>query len=65
MQDKGYKKEEKIKINESKIHKELEQNSTMLNTEHYRVKMNNFNANPISLIFKNNISKSKKVRKNN
>ena len=36
MRDKVYKKEEKNKINESKIQKELEQNSTMLNTENYR-----------------------------
>ena len=57
--DKGYKKEEKSKINESKIQKELEQNSTMLNTENYSEKMHNFNASTISSTFKNNYSKSK------
>ena len=56
---KGYKKEEKSKINESKIQKELEQNSTMLNTENYSEKMHNINASTISSTFKNNFSRSK------
>ena len=55
----GYKKEEKGKINESKIQKELEQNSTMFNTETYSEKMHNFNASTISSTFKENLSKSK------
>ena len=46
--NKGYKKEEKSKINESKIRKQLEQNSTMLNTENYCEKMHNINAGTIS-----------------
>ena len=56
---KGYKKEEKSKINESKIQKELEQNSTMFNTENYTEKMHNFNNSTISSTFINNNSKSK------
>ena len=56
---KGYKKEEKSKINESKIQKELEQNSTMLNSENYSEKMHNINASTISSTFKNNFSRSK------
>ena len=56
---KGYKKEEKSKINESKIQKELEQNSTMLNTENYSEKMHNINGSTISSTFKNNFSRSK------
>ena len=56
---KCYKKEEKSKINESKIQKELEQNSTMLNTENYSEKMHNINASTISSTFKNNFSRSK------
>ena len=57
--DKGYKKEEKSKMNESKIQKELEQNSTMFNNENYSEKMHNFNASTISSTFKDNLSKSK------
>ena len=56
---KGYKKEEKSKINESKIQKELEQNSTMFNTENYSEKMHNFNTSTISSNFINSNSKSK------
>ena len=56
---KGYKKEEKSKINESKIQKELERNSTMFDTENYSEKMHNFNISTISSIFKDNFSKSK------
>ena len=56
---KGYKKEEKSTINESKIQKELEQNSTMLNSENYSEKMHNINASTISSTFKNNFSRSK------
>ena len=56
---KGYKKEEKSTINESKIQKELEQNSTMFNTENYSEKMHNFNNSTISSTFLNNNSKSK------
>ena len=59
--DKGYKKEEKSKINESKIQKELEKNSTIFNSENYSEKMRNFNnTSTISSSFKtknnNNIS---------
>ena len=43
--DKGYKKEDKSKINESEIQKELEQNSSMFNNENYSEKMHNFNNN--------------------
>ena len=53
--DKGYKKEEKNKINESKIQKELEQNSTMFSTENYSEKiekMRNLNNSTISSSFK-------------
>ena len=57
--DKGFKKEEKNKFNESKIQKELEQNSTMFNTENYSEKMHNFNASTISSTFKENNSRSK------
>ena len=59
MWNKGYKMEDKSKINESKIQKELEQNSSMLNTENYSEKMRNFNSSTISSTFKDNISKSK------
>ena len=59
MWSKGYQKEEKSKINESKIQKELEQNSTMLNTENYSEKMHNFNTSKISSSFKENFSKNK------
>ena len=57
--DKGFKKEEKNKFDESKIQKELEQNSTMFNTENYSEKMHNFNASTISSTFKENNSRSK------
>ena len=51
--DKGYKKENKSKINESEIQKELEQTSSMFNTENYSEKMNNFNNYNISTISTN------------
>ena len=54
MWSKGLKKEEKSKINESKIQKELEQNSTMFNTENYSEKMHNFNTSTVSSTFNNN-----------
>lgn len=57
--DKGYKKEEKSKLNESKIQKELEQNSTMFNTENYSEKfekMRNLNNSTISSSFKSKIN---------
>ena len=59
MWGKGFKKEEKSKLNESKIQKELEQNSTMFNTENYSEKMHNFNMSTVSSTFNNNNSKSK------
>ena len=59
MWGKGFKKEEKSKINESKIQKELEQNSTMFNTENYSEKMHNFNSSSISSTFNINNSKNK------
>ena len=61
MWSKGLKKEEKSKINESKIQKELEQNSTMFNTENYSEKMHNFNTSTVSSTFNNNNSKSKNM----
>ena len=51
--DKGYKKENKSKINESEIQKELEQNSSMFNTENYSEKMNNLNNYNVSTISTN------------
>jgi len=61
MWSKSLKKEEKSKINESKIQKELEQNSTMFNTENYSEKMHNFNTSTVSSTFNNNNSKSKNM----
>ena len=61
MWSKSLKKEEKSKINESKIQKELEQNSTMFTTENYSEKMHNFNTSTVSSTFNNNNSKSKNM----
>ena len=57
--DKGYKKEDKSKINESEIQKELEQNSSMFNNENYSEKMHNYNLSSISTNF--NFQKSKNM----
>ena len=43
MWEKGYKKEDKSKINEDEIQKELEQNSSMFNNENFSEKMHNLN----------------------
>ena len=57
--DKGFKKEDKSKINESEIQKELEQNSSMFNNENYSEKMHNYNLSSISTNF--NFQKSKNM----
>ena len=56
--DKGYKKEDKSIINENKIMKELEQNSTMFNKETYSEKMQSFNNSTISSTFKSKTNKN-------
>jgi hypothetical protein len=58
--DKGFKKEDKSKINESEIQKELEQNSSMFNNENYSEKMHNYNLSSISTNF-NYTQKSKNM----
>ena len=46
--EKGIKKENKSKINESEIQKELEQNSSMFNNENYSEKIHNYNVSSVS-----------------
>ena len=53
MWEKGIKKEDKSKVNEDEIKKELEQNSSMFNTENYSEKMHNLNNYNISTISTN------------
>ena len=61
--DKGYKKENKSKNNESEIQKELEYNSSMFNNENYSERihnLNNYNVSSISTNF-NMAQKSKNL----
>lgn len=51
--EKGYKKEDKNKIKEIEIEKELEQNSSIFNNDNYSEKMHNFNNYNVSTVSTN------------
>ena len=58
--DKGMKKEDKNKLNENEIQKELENNSSMFNNENYSEKTHNYNISSVSTNF-NLAQKSKNL----
>ncbi len=60
--DKTFKKEDKSKINESEIQKELELNSTILNNENYSEKMHNINNFNSSSTLSTNINLAQKSK---